>query len=155
MKKKLIIATAFVFAFLSLSSVASAHEINKGPDKDRMATSTEAMRKDDGKHFGWLRKGFHAVVGTVSSIDGTNLTVTASSGRAFTVDASSTLVWKNGATSTLSSVQTGDQVLVKGAKTGTTTMNARFIIDGLSDFAKKIGKDIRGWFHFKGKGDNK
>jgi polyisoprenoid-binding protein YceI len=83
------------------------------------------------------------VFGTVASISGTTLTVTskmfvgprqasstASAATTYTVDASNAQVYKNNATSTISSVATGDTVMVQGAVSG-LDVTATVIRDGV------------------------
>jgi hypothetical protein len=83
-----------------------------------------------------------AVFGTVASIDGTSLTVTqgarpsfgtstpAMATTTYSVDASNATVFKNNATSTISSVLVGDMVAVQGTVSG-TDVTATTIRDGV------------------------
>jgi hypothetical protein len=82
------------------------------------------------------------VFGTVASVSGETLTVTArmrpsasstpsTSGATYTVDATNATIMKNGATSTISSVNVGDMVMVQGAVSG-TNVAAKTIRDGIS-----------------------
>ena len=82
-----------------------------------------------------------AAVGKVSAINGTTLTVVqaarpafgsstaATATTTFTVNASGATVYKNNATSTLSSIVTGDTVVVQGSISG-TSISATVIRDG-------------------------
>ena len=79
------------------------------------------------------------VVGTVATISGMTLTVTAqnddrddhatSTATTYTVDATNATVTKNGATSTVSAILIGDKVMVRGTVTGTQVV-AAVINDG-------------------------
>lgn len=79
------------------------------------------------------------IVGTVTAVDGTTLTVTGrvrpnattTTATVYTVDASNNVqVFKNGATSTVSSIVTGDTVMVQGTVSG-TNITATVIRDGM------------------------
>lgn len=89
---------------------------------------------------GGQRNGMMGVVGTVATVNGTTLTVT-SKGRpvvnsttatttTYTVDASNATVTKNNATSSVSNIAVGDEVLVQGTVTGTNVV-AKTIRDGV------------------------
>ncbi len=78
-----------------------------------------------------------SVVGTVSAISGTTLTVSGRQGFGstsatvtFTVDASNAVVMKNNATTTVSSIATGDTIAVQGTVSG-TNVTATTIRDGI------------------------
>lgn len=91
-----------------------------------------------------------AVFGTVASIDGTSLTVTqgarpsfgtstpAMATTTYSVDASNATVFKNNATSTISSVLVGDMVAVQGTVSG-TDVTATTIRDGLVPMMGRMG----------------
>jgi len=86
--------------------------------------------------------GTHAapgVFGTVTAVNGTTLTVTSkmrmrpnasSSAVTYTVDASNAAVVKNGASSTVASIATGDTVMVQGTVSG-ANVTATMIRDGV------------------------
>lgn len=85
----------------------------------------------------WDRNGkAPGVFGTVSSVSGTNLSVTSkgfgpnATETTYAVDAANATVMKNGATSTLSSVATGDRVMITGTVNG-TSVTASVIRDGV------------------------
>lgn len=94
---------------------------------------------------GGARFGMHGIgmppgiVGTVAAINGTTITVNgnvkpnmaSTSATAYTVDASSAKVFKNGTTSAVSSIATGDIVMVRGTVTG-TNITATVITDGMN-----------------------
>lgn len=72
-----------------------------------------------------------AITGTVASISGTTLTVTAknwqrqnttTASTTYTVDATSATVTKGSATSTVSAILVGDTVMIKGTVTGTNVV---------------------------------
>jgi hypothetical protein len=100
--------------------------------------STTAPAATPGDCHGMMGHG-HGIHGTVSSISGNTLTVTATNPKdstttVYTVDASSATVLKGDGTakpasSTLSSVAVGDTVLIDGQLSG-TSVTAKMIIDG-------------------------
>ncbi len=77
-----------------------------------------------------------AVVGKVESISGNTLTITSrgfgqnAATTTYSVDASHAIIFKANATSTLSSIATGDNVMVEGSVSG-TNVTATTIRDGL------------------------
>lgn len=80
--------------------------------------------------------GKPAIVGIVSAVNGSTLTVTGRQGFgsstasvSYTVDATNATVIKNNATSTLSSISVGDNVFVQGTTSG-TNITATAIRDG-------------------------
>jgi hypothetical protein len=112
------------------------------------------MKDKDGKENRDV-KNSTGLIGTVTAVNGTTLTIVGIQGRGnamatttYTVDAGSAVVYSGDkrATTTLSAVQTGDRVFVNGTTTGTTTIGARFIFDDIGKFFKKMGHGIRGWF---------
>ena len=62
--------------------------------------------------------GKPVVGGTVTAISGNTITITNKSGVTYTVDTSSATIVKQGATSTVSAVTTGDEVIVQGTVNG-------------------------------------
>src|SRR4051812_5969848 len=72
-----------------------------------------------------------AVMGTVSAINGSTINVTAKNGTAYTVDASGATVLKNGTSSQVSAITTGDVVVVLGNVSG-TIVKATKIVDGIN-----------------------
>jgi hypothetical protein len=107
-------------------------------------TSVTATNIHDGKMPMMGGKGFghgrgHGIHGTVTSISGNTLTVTATNPQdnttsTYTVDASSAKVLKGDGTgrptdSTLSAVAVGDEVMVAGEVSG-TSITAKMLVDG-------------------------
>jgi len=80
-----------------------------------------------GKALGHHKGG---VMGTVSAVSGTTITVTSPDGGVFTVDASKATVQEKGAASSLANIQVGDLVMVRGTIT-TASMTAVGIMEGL------------------------
>jgi len=77
--------------------------------------------------------GRGGVIGIVSSVSGSSITLISKDRQAtstFAVDATNATVTKAGATSSLSAIQTGDTLLVRGSVTGTNVVATK-IIDGL------------------------
>jgi hypothetical protein len=88
------------------------------------------------------------VVGTVSAVSGTTITVAGRTGfgsttatTTYTVDASSATVLKNNATSTISSIAVGDRIFVQGTVSG-TSVTAKTIFDGM--IGRGMGRGDRG-----------
>ena len=113
-----------------------------------------------GGHFG-MRGGGMApgVFGTVSAINGTTLTVTskammrpntasAPAATVYTIDAGSAKVMKNGTSSTVADIATGDLVMVQGTVSG-TNVTATVIRDGVGGM---MGRPGMGGFMGKGFG---
>ena len=109
----------------------------KGGERGRMGSST---RPGMSGAFGSSTRpmmGKPAIVGKVTAVSGTTLTVdsfrrsaTSSATTTFMVDASKAIVKKANATSTVSAITTGDLVLVQGTITG-TSIAASLVIDGV------------------------
>ncbi len=82
-----------------------------------------ASRNFEGMKNGMARKNFHgampAVTGIVSTINGTSFSVSGRNGTSYAVDAANATVFKNNATSTVSSIAVGDMVSVQGTLNGT------------------------------------
>ena len=70
------------------------------------------------------------VMGTVSAINGSTLTISTKDGGTYTVDASSATVKASGTTSSVSAIKVGDTVRVGGTVT-TASMTAKNIDDGV------------------------
>ena len=89
------------------------------------------------------------VFGTVASVSGNTLTVTSkmgpggTAGTTYTVDATNATVTKNGASSSVSNVSTGDTVMVQGTVSG-TSVTATSIRDGLPQGQKPQTPVIQG-----------
>ena len=88
-----------------------------------------------GKGPGAMDGKGHGVMGTVTTVNGSTLTVTEKNGTVYTVDAANAKVMKGTegskpAASTLSSVAVGDTVGVRGTVTG-TSVTATDIMDGV------------------------
>ena len=82
---------------------------------------------------GGQRNGMMGVVGTVATVNGNTITITAKNRPAtvtYTVNASGATVTKNGVASSVSNIAVGDQVLVQGTVTGTNIV-AKTIRDGV------------------------
>jgi hypothetical protein len=127
-----IASSTIIVAALLAASVASAQT---------PPTAGQGGRGAWGGHSGtsYMMPG---VFGTVSAINGTTLTLTSksfggpqsatasASPQTYTVDASNATVFKDGATSTLSSVAVGDMVMAAGTVSG-TSVTATTIRDGI------------------------
>lgn len=116
--------------------------------------SAQTMPPQGGHGFGMggYGQGMHApgVMGTVSSISGTTITLTSSGfGRTattttYTVNASTATVTKNGASSSLSAVSVGDMIFVQGTVSG-LNVTATSIRDGMP-----MGGGMRGFKNASG-----
>ncbi len=72
--------------------------------------------------------GQPVVGGTVSAISGSSVTITNKSNVTYTIDASSAVVAKNNATSSVSEIAVGDNLIVQGAVNG-NSITASSILD--------------------------
>ncbi len=133
MNKKHILALAL--ATLAIAGAASA---NENEDKDRgdgfrIDNKVKLMAEIKGDLRDMRRP---ELVGKVTSVNGTTLTVTGknfgsgSASSTFTVDASSAVILKGGATTTVSGIAVGDVVLVQGTLSG-STITAKLIHSGV------------------------
>jgi hypothetical protein len=108
--------------------------------------------------------GEPVVGGNVSAINGSTLTVTNKAGATYAIDTSSAFIEKGNATSSISAVAVGDDVLVQGSVNG-TSVSASSVIDqgvpptmqngststpksGPMDFLGSIGGFFRSLFGF-------
>ena len=83
-------------------------------------------KKDDKKMMG---DGNPIVVGTVSAINGSTLTVQNNAGATYSVDVSAAKIQKKGVTNaTISNIVIGDRVLIQGTVSG-TSVTATTVID--------------------------
>jgi hypothetical protein len=155
MKKTIfIVGTAIIGAFLIVTGIASAATLSISAQAN-VGANVGGSAGGNG-HFGMGAGGMRGgmapgVFGTVSAVNGTTLTVTATnfagggfrhgsstpttsgataSTTTYTVDASSATVTKNGASSTISSVAVGDKVMVRGTVSG-DSVAATAIMDGV------------------------
>ena len=70
------------------------------------------------------------VSGSITAINGTTVTITNKSNVTYIIDASNATIEKDNATSTLSSVAAGDNVIVQGAVNGTSVIASSIIDQG-------------------------
>ena len=96
----------------------------------------------NGMHFGAsanMKMGANGVIGSVTAVSGNMITVqskwpaphaASQTPTTYTVDASNATVTKNGASSTVSAISTGDMVIARGTVSG-TNVAATAIIDGM------------------------
>lgn len=83
-----------------------------------------------------------AAVGTVSSITGDTINVTDRNGTTYDVNATNATVTKDGASSSIGSINTGDTIIVQGT-TSNGVVNATTIRDGVGGF-NKMGSGVFG-----------
>lgn len=81
-----------------------------------------------GQSLPFSGNGEPVVAGTVSSVNGSSIAITTSSNTSYAVDASSATVKKGSATSTVSSVASGDYVIVQGQVNG-SSVTASTVLD--------------------------
>jgi hypothetical protein len=124
---------------LALTSVAFAADKNE--------TGKMGPRPGMGMIMGMRRPG---VVGKVTAVSGTTLTVTAekknqTAAATFTIDASAATVMKNGVTSSVSQIAVSDMIVVEGTVSG-TSIKATLIRDGMKEKQEMMDelKDIQG-----------
>ena len=135
-KKSYIIGVSFAITAMVAVSVVPAFAAE---DQGRLGVSQRMMgQKENGQLRGnrGVRGMRPAVVGSVSAVNGTNITV-ASRGfgkntatTTYSVDASSATIMKGNATSTISDIVVGDNVVIQGTVTG-TSVKATTIRDGM------------------------
>jgi len=73
--------------------------------------------------------------GAVSAVSGSALTVTTKSNVVYAVDASNATITKSGATSTIASITTGDNVIVQGTVNGTAVAASSIMDQGVTPAA--------------------
>jgi hypothetical protein len=98
-----------------------------GMNHSGMASSTMGMRGSGASIAG---NGEPVVGGAVTAISGTSLTVTNKSNVTYTIDASSATVVKDNATSSISSVAVGDNVLIQGTVNGNSVVASSVMDQG-------------------------
>lgn len=91
----------------------------QGFQKGNRGTSTEAMISGDGNPV---------VAGTVSAISGNTITLKNNSNTQYTIDVTNANIKKGDATSTVSSISVGDNILVQGTVNG-SSVTATLVID--------------------------
>ena len=91
----------------------------KGPGRN--STSTPPVSPIQGN-------GEPIVGGSITAVSGTTLTITNTSNVTYTIDASNAKIIKNGTSTTISNVATGDNVIVQGTVNG-TSITASSVID--------------------------
>ncbi len=102
-------------------------------DNPNYGSTTEVRHKTDVSH---IKKG---VVGTVTSVNGTIIVVTAQDNTQYTVDASHATIMKASTTktstaiATISDIKVGDRVMVRGT-IDNTEIDAKNIFDGKIPF---------------------
>ncbi|HEY0908134.1 MAG TPA: DUF5666 domain-containing protein [Candidatus Paceibacterota bacterium] len=89
--------------------------------------------------------GKPVVAGTVSSVSGSSVTVTTKAGTSYTVDAANAKVLSGKDTIELSSLASGDEVLVQGEING-TSVTASSIIKGKEARGESDRRNARGFF---------
>ena len=141
-KKFITVATGLVLAasvavpaFAQVGNPGSSQGSGaRGQGNGTQAPGHQAGRQGGDNGNGMMNRG---VVGTVSAISGSTITLSGRQGFAstttmttYTVNASSAVVRKGNATSTVSAIAVGDKVMVQGTVTG-TSVTAKVIIDGV------------------------
>lgn len=127
----LAVAGLGVFGVLTVSANAQGMPTSQGMGGGRMMGYGSASSTH---HFGPGPVQIPGVMGDVTAIQGTTLTITGdnreNSSTVYSVDASNATVLKDRATSTVSAIAVGDMVMVQGKVTGDSVAAAR-IIDGM------------------------
>ena len=85
--------------------------------------------------------GQPVVGGTVSSVNGSSISITNESNVSYTIDASGATITKQGATSTISSVASGDRLLVQGSVNGTSVVASSIIDQGAAAATAQSGSN--------------
>ena len=81
-----------------------------------------------GQSLPFTGNGEPVVAGTVSSVNGNSISITTSSNTSYAIDVSSSTIKKANATSTVSSIASGDYVIVQGAING-SNVTASTVLD--------------------------
>jgi hypothetical protein len=118
MSKKALLASGLVIISLVVSATAFA--------------ATNYSDKQQREHFG-TSIGYYkmpAVVGTVTNISGSTITLTAKNGTVYTVDAASAKITKNNSPIQIANIAIGDTLAIIGNTNG-TNISATNIIDGI------------------------
>lgn len=87
--------------------------------------------------------------GAVTAINGASLTLTNKSNVTYSIDASNARITKSGASSTLSGVAIGDNIIVQGAVNG-TSVTASSIVDQGNTADSQSGNESKSHFGFFG-----
>jgi len=116
--KKITQKTYIALGLLGTIASVSVIGITSASAADISATTTQSKV---GMHVRGAMKGT-GLVGTITSINGTTLTVTNKAGTVYTVNATSGTVKKDGVTSTLSALAVGNTVYIRGTTTGTNVV---------------------------------
>lgn len=119
MSKKALLASGLVIISLVVSATAFASTTYTTKEGERI-----------GAHIGLIKNKVPAVSGTVSAINGNNITLTAKDGSIYTIDATNAKITKNNSVTQISNVAIGDKLLVIGSLSG-TNVAATDIIDGV------------------------
>lgn len=126
--------TVIVLGSISGTNITATTIRDGVPMGDRNGNDN-GQGKDKGKHMGqqmgmpsFQGNGQPIVGGTVTAVGSTTITITNKSNVSFTVNASGAVIRKGNATSSLSSITVGDNVLVQGTINGNSVV-ASTIID--------------------------
>lgn len=117
-----------------LAGIASAQSVGTTPSASSTRPSFHmgmgrGMMDHDFDH----QRG-HGVMGTVTAVSGTTITITGKDGTAYTIDASSAQIGKI-ETITAGDVHVGDTLGVEGTLSG-TNVTAKHIMDGIPSMGK-------------------
>jgi hypothetical protein len=132
----LIVAAGFIASLAAVVPVFAAMQTGQNWQSSRSGGARNGMMP--------------GVAGNVTAISGTTLTVTrktrpnatSTAATVYTVDASNAQIVKDGATSTIASIATGDTVMVQGTVTG-TDVAATVIRDGVSEKNGTAGNESK------------
>jgi len=91
--------------------------------------------------------GEPVVGGNITAINDSTLTITNKSNVTYTVDATSATIMKDNATSTLSSVAVGDNVVVQGTVNGSSVTASTVIDQGAPQTSSALGGAVKGIAH--------
>lgn len=119
------IASAQGIGTASNASSTMPH-IHMGMGHGMMDDGPDGMKGDHGRG--------HGVMGTVTAVSGTTITITGKDGKTYTIDASSAQIGKI-ETITAGDVHVGDTLGVEGTLSG-TNVTAKHIMDGIPSMGK-------------------
>lgn len=113
--------------------------------------STTPMRGGTPPAAPFQGNGEPIIGGDITAINGNTLTVTNKAGVTYTVDATNATVVKGNASSTLSSVAVGDNVVVQGTVNGNSVTASSVIDQGASQTSPASGSAPRGFMDGMGR----
>jgi hypothetical protein len=131
MSKRLISAAAIgLTASLIIGGSAMAASTKPNHPPIQRTNSAVAYHLGTGSRKNTSRPGGQLVTGTVSSVSGSVITLTAKNGGSYAINAASAKIMKTGAATDVSAILPGDLLMARGTLSG-LSMTATTIVDGV------------------------